>query len=300
MASFVRLAFRDLVTRRYLILLLAAAAATGCSSSAKTSTSAHKRGATETKFPAAGPPFLVPGEKMTYRVLAHDMTLAGFAIEVGKPKTVGDRQVIVVQAAAESTGVAAIVKPIKAEFATWLDAKSGEPIAFRVRETAGRDDEEVETNETRFDELAEGKFPIVTTKPNGSEVVETQTLGQPTKPIDLITFLMAQRGWDGPDGDSHTIDVVRSRYMWRTVVTLTGRASIVTELGQLPAVKFVAKTSRLMRDGTLDKGTASRHFSVWISDDADRVPLLLVAESDYGDIRLEIVDYTAGNLVGAR
>jgi hypothetical protein len=33
---------------------------------------------------------------------------------------------------------------------------------------------------------------------------------------------------------------------------------------------------------------------MWISDDADRVPLLMVAETDYGDIRMEIVDYTAG------
>ena len=58
-----------------------------------------------------------------------------------------------------------------------------------------------------------------------------------------------------------------------------------------------------MRDGSLDKGTEARHFSMWISDDADRVPLLLVAESDYGDMKLELVDYVAGsgpNLAGAR
>ena len=37
-----------------------------------------------------------------------------------------------------------------------------------------------------------------------------------------------------------------------------------------------------------------RHYSIWVSDDADRVPLLLVAKTDYGDVKMEIIDYAAG------
>ncbi len=285
-------------------LLLAAALVLGCSGTSKSAPAVPTgAGSGTTAFPTVGPPFVVPGERMTYRVTAHEMTLAAFAIEVGKPTTFHDRPSIVVQAGAEATGVAALVKPIKAEFATWLDTKNGEPLLFRVTETAGRGDETVESNEARFTDIAEGKFPIATKRPDGTEILETQDLVQPQKPIDTMTFLLALRGWDGRDGETHKIDVVRSRYLWRTTVELVGRTSVVTDLGQLPAVKFAATTARIMRDGSLDKGTDPRHFTVWVSDDADRVPLLLVAESDYGDIRMEIVDYAAGNgpnLLGAR
>lgn len=241
---------------------------------------------------------------MTYRVTAHEVTLAAFALEVGaKKETLHDRPAIVVQAAAESTGVAALVKPLKAAFATWLDAETGEPLVFRVTETAGRGDETIESNEARFTEVAEGKLPIATKRPDGTEIVEIQNVVPPQKPIDTMTFVMALRAWDGQPGETHSIDVVRSRFVWRAQVKLVGREPVVTDLGELPAVKFDATTSRIMRDGSIDKGTESRHFSIWISDDADRVPLLLVAESDYGDIKLEIVDYSAGtgqNLAGSR
>jgi hypothetical protein len=241
---------------------------------------------------------------MTYRVTAHEVTLAAFALEVGAQKeTLHDRPAIVVQAGAESTGVAALVKPLKAEFATWLDTETGDPLVFRVTETAGRGDETIESNEARFTELAEGKLPIATKRPDGTEIVEVQNVVPPQKPIDTMTFLMALRAWDGQAGETHSIDVVRSRFVWRTQVKLVGRTPVVTDLGELPAVKFDATTARIMRDGTIDTGTEPRHFTMWISDDADRVPLLLVAESDYGDIKLEIVDYAAGtghNLAGSR
>jgi hypothetical protein len=248
----------------------------------------------------AGPPFVAPGERMTYRVSLHDVTLASFAIVVGPaPSTLRGRQAIVVQAGAEAVGVAAMVKPTKVEFATWLDVANGASLLFRATETAGNGDQTLEVNEARFTELADGKFPISTSRPDASELIENQLTTQ--APTDIVTMLMAARAWDGPIGTSRTLEVVRSRYMWRTQVTLAGRKPLVTELGQLPAVKFDAVTARLLRDGSLDKGTPPRHFSLWISDDADRVPLQLVAESDYGDIRMEIADYAAGtspNLTG--
>jgi hypothetical protein len=243
--------------------------------------------------PTAGPPFVAPGERMTYRVSLHDVTLASFAIGVAPaPTDLEGRRTIVVQAAAESVGVAAMVKPLKIEFATWLDVRNGETQLFRATESAGNGDETVEVNEARFTQLADGRFPISTSRPDRSELIEIQVASQ--RPTDIITMLMAARAWDGPLGTSRTLEVVRSRYMWRTEVKVAARTPLVTELGQLPAVKLDAVTSRLLRDGTLDKGTAPRHFSVWISDDADRVPLQLVAQSDYGDIRMEIADYTAG------
>ena len=39
---------------------------------------------------------------------------------------------------------------------------------------------------------------------------------------------------------------------------------------------------------------ATRTFSVWLSDDADRVPLRVVGHTELGDVTMELVEYTRG------
>ncbi|HSD89944.1 MAG TPA: DUF3108 domain-containing protein, partial [Kofleriaceae bacterium] len=198
---------------------------------------------------------------------------------------------IVVQAGAESTGVAALVKQVHSEFVSWLDMTTGDSLLFRVTERSGGEDSPVEHNEAHLDEYADGTFPVATKTEEGQDINEKQVA--PRRPTDFIAFLIGLRNWDGKTGEHRQLDVVRSRYIWRTEITLAGRKTVGTDLGDLPAVRFDAVAQRLMRDGSIDKGTEPRHFTIWISDDADRVPLILVAESEYGDIRMDIVDYTS-------
>jgi hypothetical protein len=63
----------------------------------------------------------------------------------------------------------------------------------------------------------------------------------------------------------------------------------------LPALRFDGHTYKLGRDGKPLAGTAARDFSLWISDDDGRVPLQIVARTDYGPIKMTIVDYQPGN-----
>ncbi len=50
---------------------------------------------------------------------------------------------------------------------------------------------------------------------------------------------------------------------------------------------------RLRRDGADDPASERRGFTLWISDDVDRVPLRLRARTDYGDVEMALVDYRA-------
>jgi hypothetical protein len=72
------------------------------------------------------------------------------------------------------------------------------------------------------------------------------------------------------------------------------RESVVTELGQFAAVRFDGVSRRILRDGRWEPDGDIRNFALWVTDDADRVPVLMVARTDFGDIRMEIVDYGAG------
>lgn len=231
------------------------------------------------------PPFAAVGERVRYRVTALGLELAALTMGVGEVTPVDDKQAIVLQAVAESVGLAARVKPVRVEFTSWIDVATGLPLLFRAVEAQ-------EVVEARFTKLADKKFPISTQKPELPEKIEMQTTNG--QPLELLGVLLVLRSWDDKVGASRTFEAVRSSYMWRMQATLVARESIATELGELPTVKFDAVSRRLMRDGSIDQGTEPRKFSVWISDDADRVPLLMVAETDYGDIKIEIVDYTAG------
>jgi hypothetical protein len=231
------------------------------------------------------PPFASPGERVRYRVTALGLELAALSMGVGEVTPLEGKQAVVVQAVAESVGLAARVKPVRVEFTSWVDVATGLPLLFRAVEGH-------EVIEARFTKLAQQKFPISTQVGADPEKIEMQTTNG--QPLELLGVLLVLRSWDQKIGASRTFEAVRSSYMWRMQATVVARESIATELGELPTVKFDAVSRRLMRDGSIDQGTEPRKFSVWISDDADRVPLLMVAETDYGDIKIEIVDYAAG------
>jgi Protein of unknown function (DUF3108) len=231
------------------------------------------------------PPFASPGERVRYRVTALGLELAALTIAVGDVTPVEGKPAVTVQAVAESVGLAARVKAVRVEFTSWIDIATGVPLLFRAVEGQ-------EVVEARFTKLAAKKFPISTQNAELPEKIEMQTTNG--QPLELLGVLLVLRSWDDKIGASRTFEAVRSSYMWRMQATLVARESIATDLGELPTVKFAAVSRRLMRDGSIDQGTEPRKFSVWISDDADRVPLLMVAETDYGDIKIEIVDYAAG------
>jgi len=62
----------------------------------------------------------------------------------------------------------------------------------------------------------------------------------------------------------------------------------------VPALRIDGRTHKLDRNGARDAGSPERSFSMWISDDDGRVPLEIKAVTDYGDLRMRIVDYQPG------
>ena len=95
-------------------------------------------------------------------------------------------------------------------------------------------------------------------------------------------------------GSHVTVEILRSRWMWHCEMKIAGKEKLVTALGELPALRFDGHTYKLDRDGKRFPDSVERDFSVWISDDAGRVPLRNVAKTDYGDMKMEITDYAPG------
>jgi hypothetical protein len=242
---------------------------------------------------AVSPPFAAPGEQMAYRLSLHRVEVAAFSIVVGGVTEAHGRRVLPVEAGVQSTGIAALVKKVRTEFASWIDIDTGRPLLSRVTETAGVDDPSIETSEARYHAARPGTLPIALIE-GEAEKVEEQVVAGATV-WDVPSILLHLRGWKGEVGDELTAEVVRSRYIWRSRLRIAARESVVTELGSLPAVRIEGVARRVLRDGTWEPNGARRNFSVWISDDADRVPVLIVAHTEYGDVRMQLVEYRPGS-----
>jgi hypothetical protein len=96
------------------------------------------------------------------------------------------------------------------------------------------------------------------------------------------TAMAAVRAWDGAPGDRRRLDLVGALNLWEANLRWIGRETIGTELGNQTAIRI---------DGDCRSGGAVASFSIWLSDDVDRVPLRVDAQEGIARARFEIVSY---------
>lgn len=249
-------------------------------------------GSKVTTLPPA-PPFARPGERMVFRIALHNVEVAVFTIVVGDVVELEGKKALVVQAAAQSLGLASLVSKVDDQFASWVDISNGRPLLFRSHEGEGNGGSDgVDDAATHFFKRTATLVPVIIKGKAIGEKEESQLLGD-AELWDMNSFFLVLRGWRGDLGSKITSDVVRSRFAWRTQIELVGKDTQVTALGKFPTLRFNGVARKLERNGKEVLGD-DRSFSLWITDDADRVPVVIVAKTDYGDVRMEIIDYASG------
>jgi hypothetical protein len=267
-----------------------------CACGAKQDPSVAQQAPTaSTKLPS-GAPFVTAGERMSYRVALRGVELATYDVAVGDVTEIGGKRAIVVQSHAKAVGLAKAIANVDDTFTSWIDIETGRPLRWIVDEVAVKGADK-ERTEARLHERSGDLVPIDFHLNDDPPVPEPQRVSLPDV-WDYNSYLIALRSWEAPPGSTVTAEVLRSRYLWNVTMTVHGREKVVTELGEFPALRFDGRTYRLTRDGKRDTSSDERLLSIWISDDADRVPLQTTGRTDYGEIKMEIVEYTPGN--GAR
>lgn len=243
----------------------------------------------------AGRSAVIPGERFSYK-----MTMLGFDAGVldmaaGQPGEVDGKQVVFMRSRASSRGVVALLKTVTDDVTVWLDLAAGTPLYHHTVSQIGGATEEVEIK------YAPGQFDVAETI-GGEKTVETQIVPDNGVAYDLTSALMAMRAWTARPGDRVKLTVLRSTMFWETHVQYQGPDSAKIGLGRFPAVRIDGISRRMTRAGVLEDGKGARHFSIWLSDDERRVPLLIAAKTDVGDIRMELVEYESpdGTLIAAQ
>jgi hypothetical protein len=232
---------------------------------------------------------------MSYRLELRGVDLATYDLAVAADfEELDGKRTVVVQSHAKAVGLVKLVANVDDYFTSWIDVDTGRPLRWVTDEYATNKSGDKERTDARLGQREGNAVPI-----------EFHVNDEPPKPEpqlvslrdvwDFNAFLVALRSWDVPAGASVICEVMRSRFLWHVQITVRDKAKLVTELGALPAQRFDGHTYKLDRDGKKSAGDDERDFSIWISDDDGRVPLQVVARTDYGDMKMQIVDYQPGS-----
>jgi len=228
---------------------------------------------------------LNPGENMSFEVHLAGVLAGEAQLAVGQIGDVGGHRAIVVRSRAATAGAAALFKKISDEATTTIDVETGRPLALETIVEQG--DMKVTASATFA-----GSKAIVRYQRNDQKESKAVTLDfGKTTVHDAHTAMAQLRGWRGTKGESRTVFVVGGRRLWRVDVTYAGEETVGSALGNRRAIVIEGKSYRARNNLTTESDKPSRTFKVWLSDDADRVPLKVTAATELGDIVMDLLEY---------
>jgi hypothetical protein len=228
--------------------------------------------------------FFIPGEMMTFELALRDITGGEATLVVGDPGEVEGKRVIIVRSSVESTGVAALIKEVRDDVTSWIDLDTSQPIYYHADLLFGEKTTIVETS------FGSSKF-VIDYERNGKPGKKQQRVPADQQALDAHSALGALRAWNPVEGDSKFFYGLSGRRLWRVDMRYGEREAVKTSMGTNAAIRYDGVAQRLTGHGTPDKKRPARSWSIWISDDANRVPLLIVADTKYGKVTVELVDY---------
>jgi hypothetical protein len=286
---------------------LAVAAAFGCSAAALGLALDGCAGADATTSPpvpavrpaptAAASTGLNPGETMAFEVRVAGIVAGEAQLAVGAIGDYEGHRAVVIKSRAQTAGAAAMLKHIVDESTTVIDLDSGRPLALdtvaeqgtsRSTATARFGDRYADITYQRSEEPA----------PHRLRVDFSVGAAQGVMVHDAHSAMVQLRGWRAPPGTTRTVFVVGGRRLWRIDVTCAGQEAIGSAIGNRRAIRFTGRSYRARRDFTPETARPSRTFTVWLSDDADRVPLKVTATTELGDIVMDLTEYSRGGEAG--
>lgn len=235
--------------------------------------------------PASGELGLRPGESMAFEVQLGGLLVGEAQLAVGEIGNIDGHRAVVVRSRAATVGAAALIRTISDEATTVIDVETGRPLSLETLVLQG---------EKRI--TATAKFTASTAKVTyqRSEDKEPKTslINFGTTTVHDAHTAMAQlRGWKGTKGQTRAVFVVGGRRLWRIDVTYAGEETIGGALGNRRTIVFEGKSYRAKSNMNVESDKPARTFKVWLTDDADRVPLKVTAATELGDIAMDLVEY---------
>jgi hypothetical protein len=229
---------------------------------------------------------LNPGESMAFEVRLGGVLAGEAALAVGELGSFDGHRSVVVKSRAQTAGAAALIKKIIDEATTVVDMDSGRPLQL---DTYVEQDSQKTTAEAKFN----GSVATITYSRSDEPKPHTMRIDFGAQTVHDTHSAMAQlRGWRPQVGSVKTVYVVGGRRLWRVDVKYEGSETIGSSVGNRRAVRFTGASYRARPNFSVESDKPARTFQVWLSDDADRVPLRMSAHTELGEVTMELTEYS--------
>lgn len=219
------------------------------------------------------------GEKLSYRIafssaLTGSLTAGKATLEVSPKRTnVKGHSAFHVIAKGETTGFVELFYKVNDKFESYIDVEDILPLIFvrRTRENKYKKDEIVHFNhDERTAESAK------------------KTIKIPSNTQDLVSafyFARTQNISNLNNGDSFDIPFYLDDTVYTTKVIFVGRQTIKTKMGKFNCLVF---KPRVIKGKVFDEQYPA---TLWVTDDVNRLPVLVESKLRVGKARLELTAY---------
>lgn len=231
----------------------------------------------------------IPGETMSFEISLRGVLGGTAVVAVGQPGFIDGKGAIVVRSSVKSAGVIAAIKEVHDEIVTWVDLDTGIIVKHEANSKFG--DKEAIIAST-FGDGKPGPFTLDYQRKGKPNMTVLQALPKDAHAFDIHAILGLLRSMEVEDGDKESFFLLSGRRLWRSSMEVGAHETIKTSTGRHPAIRFDGVAQRVNRGLNDLKQKKPRNYSVWLSDDANRLPLLVMATTEYGDLRVELVDYS--------
>ncbi len=233
----------------------------------------------------SGRTFFIPGEEMTWEISLHGIVGAQASLALGQPGVIDGHNAVIVRSQTRTSGVLAIVKEVRDDVTSWVDLETGAPIKHQASLKFGDKESDVQTDFT-----ARGYH--LRYQRHGTRGVRHYIQSIPDGIAhDGLSIIGALRAWEPAEGARAYFYVLSGRRLWRNDIVFAKRETLKTAFGVVPTLRLEGTGQRL--DGRLRvvRRRPPRTYTVWITDDANRLPVLVEAHTEYGDVKVEMVHY---------
>jgi len=219
------------------------------------------------------------GEKLSFRIafssaLTGSLTAGKATLEVfPNKKNIRGHSSFHVVAKGETTGFVELFYKVKDKFESYIDDENILPLIFirRTRENKYKKDEIVHFNHD--EQTAESSKKTIRIPANTQDMVSAFYFAR-TQNISRLN-----------EGESFDIPFYLDDSVYTTKVIFVGRQTIKTKIGQFNCLVF---KPRVIKGKVFDEQYPA---TMWVTDDSNRLPVLIESKLRVGKARLELVAY---------
>ncbi len=250
------------------------------------------KAATEAVRVTAAAPF-EEGEAFEGRVYIEDVAAGDVSLRVGSRCTADGKVALPVEGKGHLGGILSVFGSGDAETAALIDLDASLPLEAKWDFSADEKRSFVELD------YASGRYRMhaLREEPDKQPANTYRRVDLATEqtPHDGHSMLGYLRRWNPPQGTKGFLYVVVGKNLIRADVSLTGREKLHTELGDFEAVRIDGTATRVA-EKTLEPIArfAPKPFSMWLTDDEERVPLRIVVATELANLKIDLAKHTKG------